>query len=132
MMKSTEASSDKAHISSPKKESKQDKQIRSPTTSPNLPWRFLSLCVFVVVMASLFSSSMHGEAAKDQLDGYRRRLTSLFGGGFPSYIDVLLEDLKKRQRLFEETPENEIKYWFEYSGPLQVSRTLTLITMNNL
>ena len=132
MMKSTEASSDNDHSSTSKKESKQEKQIGSSTTSPNLPWRFISVCVLIMSMASLFYSSMHSEAATDHLDGYRRRLTSLFGGGFPSYIDVLLEDLKKRQRLFEETPENEIKYWFEYSGPLQVSRTLTLITMNNL
>ena len=39
----------------------------------------------------------------------------------PSYMRKLWEDLTARKKLFEETPEEEIKYWFEYAGPLQVS-----------
>jgi len=35
--------------------------------------------------------------------------------------DLMLE-LKERKKLMEETPPEEIKYWFEYTGPLQVSR----------
>jgi len=36
-----------------------------------------------------------------------------------SYMQTLFEDLKSRQTLFETTPPEEIKYWFEYTGPLQ-------------
>ena len=38
----------------------------------------------------------------------------------PSYMKELFEDLKARKKLMEETPPEEVKYWFEYSGPLQV------------
>ena len=43
----------------------------------------------------------------------------------PAYIEPLLEDLKERKKLMEETPPAEVKYWFEYTGPLQV-RILSL------
>jgi hypothetical protein len=51
-----------------------------------------------------------------------RRLSevSLIGDAVPSYMDKTVEDLKSREKLFSETPEKEIKYWFEYTGPLQV------------
>jgi hypothetical protein len=39
----------------------------------------------------------------------------------PSYMKELMEDLKGRKKLMEETPPEEVKYWFEYTGPLQVS-----------
>ena len=39
----------------------------------------------------------------------------------PSYMKELTEDLKARRKLMEETPPEEVKYWFEYTGPLQVS-----------
>jgi hypothetical protein len=38
----------------------------------------------------------------------------------PSYMKALMNDLQKRYDLFTNTPPEEIKYWFEYSGPLQV------------
>ena len=47
----------------------------------------------------------------------RRLLTSK-----PSYVDDINQELKDRQKLFDETPPEEVKYWFEYSGPLQVGQ----------
>lgn len=38
----------------------------------------------------------------------------------PSYMQHLMEDLRAREKLFEDTPPEEVKYWFEYTGPLQV------------
>ena len=38
-----------------------------------------------------------------------------------SYMEPLLQDLEDRRKLFRESPPEEVKYWFEYSGPLQVS-----------
>ena len=29
------------------------------------------------------------------------------------------DELKERRKLMEETPPEEVKYWFEYTGPLQ-------------
>jgi hypothetical protein len=36
------------------------------------------------------------------------------------YLTLLFQDLRKREKLFEETPAEEVKYWFEYTDPLQV------------
>ena len=48
----------------------------------------------------------------------RRRLQGV--NGVPSYMNDLMKDLKARKKLFDDTPPEEIKYWFEYTGPLQV------------
>lgn len=57
-------------------------------------------------------------------DGHGRRLSSeakISKENPPSYMKDLFEDLKARTKLMEETPPAEVKYWFEYTGPLQVS-----------
>jgi hypothetical protein len=48
-----------------------------------------------------------------------RRLQAL-GDNVPAYMQTYLQDLTDRQKLFDETPPEEVKYWFEYTGPLQV------------
>ncbi len=50
-----------------------------------------------------------------------RRLSEISKKNPPSYMKELMEDLKARKKLMEETPPEEVKYWFEYTGPLQVS-----------
>jgi hypothetical protein len=35
-------------------------------------------------------------------------------------MEPLMKDLKERKKLMEETPPEEVKYWFEYTGSLQV------------
>lgn len=49
-----------------------------------------------------------------------RRLLETSESSSPSYMEHLFEDLKERKKLFDETPPEEVKYWFEYTGPLQV------------
>lgn len=55
-----------------------------------------------------------------------RRLQAVEGGldggvtTVPSYMDGLMQDLAARKKLFDDTPPEEVKYWFEYAGPLQV------------
>ena len=44
----------------------------------------------------------------------------------PSYMTGLMEDLKARRKLMEETPPDEVKYWFEYTGPLQVRSSFSI------
>ena len=56
-------------------------------------------------------------------DGHGRRLSEakISKENPPSYMKDLFADLKERTKLMEETPPAEVKYWFEYTGPLQVS-----------
>ena len=49
-----------------------------------------------------------------------RRMLSMVGDTIPSYMDPLMKDLRERKKLFEDTPPEAVKYWFEYAGPLQV------------
>ena len=46
----------------------------------------------------------------------------------PAYMRKLFDDLMSRKKLFDETPPEEIKYWFEYAGPLQVRVSLQSAT----
>ncbi len=69
---------------------------------------------------ALSSSSTTTLRLNDQSS--RRRLSFLGGddSAVPSYMMDLFEDLKARKKLFDDTPPEEVKYWFEYTGPLQV------------
>lgn len=49
----------------------------------------------------------------------RRKLSILDQSYTPTYVKPLLDELRSREKMFEDTPKNEIKYWFEYAGPLQ-------------
>jgi hypothetical protein len=49
----------------------------------------------------------------------------------PSYMKGLMEDLKARKKLMEETPPEEVKYWFEYTGPLQVRSTRLIVVIDH-
>ncbi|KAG7370210.1 hypothetical protein IV203_027956 [Nitzschia inconspicua] len=49
---------------------------------------------------------------------FRRRL-SMVGDTIPKYMENLTKELRERKKLFDETPPEEVKYWFEYTGPLQ-------------
>eukprot|EP00522_Entomoneis_paludosa_P003397 CAMPEP_0172474452 /NCGR_PEP_ID=MMETSP1065-20121228/69364_1 /TAXON_ID=265537 /ORGANISM="Amphiprora paludosa, Strain CCMP125" /LENGTH=721 /DNA_ID=CAMNT_0013232633 /DNA_START=2514 /DNA_END=4679 /DNA_ORIENTATION=- len=48
-----------------------------------------------------------------------RRLAEFDDSAIPSYMEPMMEDLQGRKKLFQESPKEEVKYWFEYSGPLQ-------------
>ena len=64
-----------------------------------------------------FDESVLGEDSDRQR---HRRLTAVMGDVVPSYMNDLNRDLEARKKLFDETPPEEVKYWFEYTGPLQV------------
>jgi hypothetical protein len=87
----------------------------SSNNSSNALWTPLKLIASAILLYTAFS----GTAADDGAIG-GRRLTAL-GDTVPSYMDALMADLRARKKLFEETPPEEVKYWFEYTGPLQVS-----------
>ena len=64
------------------------------------------------------ASAIPDEVSSAEQQEHRRRLQS--SGGSPSYMEPLFDELKERRKLMEETPPEEVKYWFEYTGPLQV------------
>jgi hypothetical protein len=72
-----------------------------------------------VPVAAEAASAAAGEASVQQQEQRRRRLQDAAGDA-PSYMAPLFDELKERRKLMEETPPEEIKYWFEYTGPLQV------------
>jgi hypothetical protein len=62
-------------------------------------------------------------------NGSHRRLSGYASSSKkpPSYMNELMDDLKARKKLMEETPPEEVKYWFEYTGPLQVRSTQCIV-----
>ncbi len=72
--------------------------------------------------ASVPTNNAYSFTNHRQLDvvTHGRRLSDISKEAPPSYMEGLMEDLKARKKLMEETPPEEVKYWFEYTGPLQV------------
>ena len=66
------------------------------------------------------NNNNNGAAVMDPGMASRRQL-SIVGDSIPLHVEGLMKELRERQKLFEETPPEEVKYWFEYTGPLQVS-----------
>jgi len=54
-------------------------------------------------------------------NGRRLSETNISKKNPPSYMKDLMDELAERTKLMTETPPEEVKYWFEYTGPLQVS-----------
>lgn len=85
----------------------------------------MSLLKFLAACALLYSAFVtwnnNGEQAMELSRSARRQL-SMVGDGIPPYMEGLMKDLRERKKLFDETPPEEVKYWFEYTGPLQVSK----------
>ena len=88
-------------------------EIRS--MPPSMNWSILKT---LAACALLYSAAVTWNTQGD----HRRRL-SMVGDGTPSYMEALFQDLRERKKLFDETPPEEVKYWFEYTGPLQVRTT---------
>jgi hypothetical protein len=94
------------------------------------------LSTVLLISAFFYSSVDHHqqELAMDAIDHfpheetsessqhYHRRLSMIVGDTIPQYMENLMKDLRERKKLFQETPPEEVKYWFEYTGPLQVRR----------
>ena len=104
-------------------------------TTVETPSKTLSALKCIAASALLYSAvvtwSGHGSNVYDATAGARRQL-SMVGDSIPSYMDGLMKELRERQKLFEETPPEEVKYWFEYTGPLQVcSIALTWVAIHN-
>lgn len=87
-----------------------------PLTGRSVVWASLKLVVSVLLLVGAFSYSQQPKVTT------QRRLTAVAStDDVPTYMEDLMKDLQARYKLFDETPPEEVKYWFEYTGPLQVS-----------
>ena len=80
------------------------------------------------VYQAVNQNDYHPKASNLQYHSTSRRKLAANGSldSIPSFITPLLDELREREKLFEETPKEEVKYWFEYTRPLQVSLDLIL------
>jgi hypothetical protein len=98
----------------------EDDEEEEPQRSSSL-MTSMKLMVAAALLVSAVTTYNNNSNNKDsRISSSHRRLTEV-GDAVPSYMNDLMEELKERKRLMEETPPEEVKYWFEYTGPLQVS-----------
>jgi hypothetical protein len=80
--------------------------------------KFMCAAAFALSALHLYVSAVDdGSDVESSGSRWRRRLESVTG--IPSYMKDLMDDLAARKKLFDETPPEEVKYWFEYTGALQ-------------
>lgn len=82
---------------------------------------FCGLAALTLVQKSHAAENNVAEAR--QASHRQSRRLEETGTTITEYMDDLFADLEARKKLFKDTPEEEIKYWFEYSGALQVRCT---------
>lgn len=93
-------------------------EITEETSSKSMTLlKCVAACAFLYSALSAWNNN--GATIVNTSSTARRQLTML-GDTIPSYMESLMKDLRERQKLFDETPPEEVKYWFEYTGPLQV------------
>mmetsp|Transcript_81442 Transcript_81442/g.122362 ORF Transcript_81442/g.122362 Transcript_81442/m.122362 type:complete len:742 (-) Transcript_81442:95-2320(-) len=80
--------------------------------------RMATVAKSLVACAFLYSAATTFSNGNTTVEEPRRQL-SMVGDSTPTYMEPLLKDLRERKKLFDETPPEEVKYWFEYTGPLQ-------------
>ena len=86
--------------------------------------KLLAAVCFCVSAYALYDQQGTEEQQHDEHPS-TRRLQEISGA--PSYMKPLFQDLDDRKKLFDDTPPEEVKYWFEYSGPLQVSERVSIV-----
>jgi hypothetical protein len=80
----------------------------------------LKLVAASAFLWSAFSTFASSNVSPVAAESHRRLSQVPIGDTIPSYMEPLIKDLKERKKLMEETPPEEVKYWFEYTGSLQV------------
>lgn len=94
-----------------------DTEETSHRSSPLLTaMKLVAAGAFLFSAVTTFS---HSNAAVEE-EPHRRLAQVVVGDSIPTYVEPLMKDLKARKKLMEETPPEEVKYWFEYTGALQV------------
>ena len=101
-------------------EEQQEQAMEDDSSSSSLLTTVFKLAAASAFLYSAVSTISSSSSSSNQMGGGRRQLSAV-GDTRPSYMDPLFKDLRERKKLFEDTPPEEVKYWFEYAGALQVS-----------
>jgi len=110
-----------------------DESKEASESSNTLRWAAVKVIVAGVFLASALSmygqpdnQAMSSANTGSELHGRRLEVDEdatppeALSSPISQHLKGLFQDLRKRQKLFEDTPPEEVKYWFEYSDPLQV------------
>ena len=99
----------------------------STTTTPTTASTVLKLCVStVLILSSVYTVGTRFIVDKASSSSTHRRLSLLHNNNNNNddsllyYVKDIKQELKDRQKLYDDAKPNEVKYWFEYSGTLQV------------
>ena len=130
-------STDQSDERSPEAEHEYKKDLETPASKLIYVMKFLAASALLMSAVNNFtyhssvytSTDAHNGNARNPSTSSqkRRRLMDILpDGSIPSYMEDLMQDLKERKKLMEETPPQEVKYWFEYTGPLQVRELISM------
>jgi hypothetical protein len=105
----------------------QSESTENQATGSSPVWTVVKLCaagafLYAAVTKSTSSARIVDDSSEVLSPSFHGRRLQAVGDDVPSYMEPLMNDLAARKKLFEDTPPEEVKYWFEYAGPLQVSR----------
>ena len=95
---------------------------------PSILWVSAKFLLAVALLTAGYHqwNQRYGEEGFELLLNHRR-LSEVASGALPSYVQPLLDELQERKKLFAEA--EVIKYWFEYTGPLQVSFAMNVAAL---
>jgi hypothetical protein len=97
---------------------------KTNTTTTAAKWTATILfCALTVLTLLVRNNNNNNSSAAVHPEVGRRRLEATnnpINAEPTPYMEDLFADLQARKKLFDDTPAQEIKYWFEYSGALQV------------
>ena len=91
-------------------------EAKSQPHGPSYLWVGVKFLVAVALFTAGMQQWSAATADEDGVAATHRRLME--AGGVPLYVEPLLKELEERKKLFAES--EVVKYWFEYTGPLQV------------
>lgn len=105
----------------------QSESNEKQATGSSPMWTAVKLCaavafLYAAVAKSTSSVRIVDDSSEMASPSFHGRRLQAVGDEVPVYMKHLMNDLAARKKLFEDTPPEEVKYWFEYAGPLQVSR----------
>jgi hypothetical protein len=109
-------------------EEQPSESTENQATGSSPVWTVVKLCAagaFLYAAATKstsFARIVDDDSSEVSTPSFHGRRLQAVGDDVPSYMEPLMNDLVARKKLFEDTPPEEVKYWFEYAGPLQVSR----------
>ena len=118
-----------SHSSSEMEESSDQQQSMQKPSKTMTLFKTVAACAFLYSAVNTYNNhnNNNNNVSDERDNSFPRRRLSMVGDDVPYYMEPMMKDLRERKKLFDETPPEEVKYWFEYTGPLQVSPPTPLL-----